>query len=237
MALQDDIFNAHGGIDRWRALRCFTVHFSINGSVLASRGRRGALKELAAQGSTRMPSLHITGFPAPDRRGVYRSDRVTIETLDGVPVASRDEPRLAFHDRANGAWDDLDLAYFCGISIWNCLAAPFLLAEPDVRVKEIAPWQERGETWQRLKAVFPAAVGTLAREQIFYFDQHGLQRRTDYVALDAENTSIAQYSWAHQSFSGTIVPTLHRGLILQPDGTVVRGPPRLDVEIFDIKFE
>ena len=237
MALQDDIFDAHGGIDRWRARRCFTVYFSIDGSVLAERGRRGALKELAAQGSTRIPSLQITGFPAPDRRGVYRPDRVAIETLDAATVATRDDPRSVLRGRVDGAWDDLDLAYFCGMLIWNCLAGPFLLAQPDVKVQEIAPRQELGETWQRLKAVYPAAAGTLAREQIFCFDQRGFQRRTDYRTPDAENTLVAQYSWAHQVFSGILVPTLHRSLTLQTDGTVVRSPPRLDIEIFDVMFE
>jgi hypothetical protein len=237
MALLDDVLIAHGGIDRWRSLHCFTVHFSIDGSVLASSGRRGALRELAGQGSTRTPSLHVTGFPAPDKRSDYRADGVIIEMLDGMPVARRDDARSVLRDRSGRAWDDLDLACFCGIVIWSCLAAPFLLAGPDVRVAEIGAWQEHGETWQRLKAVFPPTAGTLATEQTFYFDQHGLQRRTDYLALDADNTSIAQYSRAHQAFSEIIVPTLHRGLILQPDGTTVRRPPGLDIEIFDLNFD
>ena len=55
------------------------------------------------------------------------------------------------------------------------LAAPFLLATPDTRIREIGPWQERGETWQRLTALFPAGAGTMAREQTFYFDREGLQ--------------------------------------------------------------
>jgi len=115
----------------------------------------------------------ITGCLAPDRRSDYREDDVTIETLDGVPMARRDDPRSVLHDHADRAWDDLDLAFFCGILIWSCLAAPFLLAGPDVTVKEIGAWGERGETWQRLKAVFPPTAGTLATDQTFYFDQHG----------------------------------------------------------------
>jgi hypothetical protein len=237
VALLDDVLIAHGGIDRWRPLHYFTVHFSIDGSVLASRGSRAELRELAAQGSTQAPSLRITGFPATDRRSDYRADSVTIEMLDGTSVARRDDARSALRERTGRAWDDLDLACFCGILIWSCLAAPFLLAGPDVRVEEIGAWQEHGETWQRLKAVFPPTAGMLATEQIFYFDQHGLQRRTDYLALDADHTSIAQYSWAHQAFSDIVVPTLHRGLILQPDGTVVRRPSNLDAEIFDLKFD
>jgi hypothetical protein len=210
----------------------------MNGRLLASKGRRGALKDLAAQGSTQTPSLRFTGFPGPDKCGAYRPDRVAVETLSGGLLEQRDNPRLAFHHRSDRAlWDDLHLAYYCGISLWNCLAAPFLLAKPGVEIEELASWHERNEAWRRLKAVFPVDVGALAREQIFYFDRNGLQRRADYAAIDTEDTLIAQYSSAHQSFSGIIVPTLHRGLLLQPDGTVVRSPPRLDIEIFDAQFE
>jgi len=234
----NDVFEAYGGIDRWRGLERFTVHFSINGARLASKGRRGALKELAAQGCTRTPSLIFTGFPAPDKCVAYLPERVVIETLGGVVLASRDNPRSAFRDHPDDApWDDLHLAYYCGISIWNCLVAPFSLAEPDVKLEELAPWDERGETWRRLRAVFPGGTNSLNREQLFYFDRHGLQRRTDYAAIDAEGTLIAQYSWAHQAFSGIVVPTLHRGLILGPDGTVSRSPSHIDIEIFDVQFE
>jgi hypothetical protein len=137
VALLNDVLIAHGGIDRWRSLHCFTVHFSIDGSVLASRGRRGALRELAARGSARTPSLRIAGFPAPDRRSDCRADGVIIETLDGMPVARRDDARSALRDHADRAWGNLDLAFFCGILLWSCVAAPFLLAGPDVAVKEI----------------------------------------------------------------------------------------------------
>lgn len=184
------------------------------------------MRELAAQGSTQVPSLQITGFPAFDKRGVYQAHRVTIATPAGALVESRDQPRSAFPK-----------VYLCGISIWNCLTAPFLLATPDTTIKEIGPGQERGETWQRLTALFLAGAGTMAREQTFYFDQDGLQRRIDYAALDQRNAVTAQYSWAHQQFSGIVVPTFHCGLILDPDGSVLRCPPRVDVEIFDVSFE
>jgi hypothetical protein len=237
----------------WHCRTTFSMHMaeSIDGtlcdfslSIFQStearawlEGQAWWLRELAAQGSTQISSLHITGLPAPDRRGVYRPHRVTIETPAGALAESRDQPRSAFQDRTQDTWNELDLVYFCGISIWNCPAAPFLLAMPGTRNREIDPWQERGETWQRLTALFLAGAGTMAHEQTFYFDRDGLQRRTDYAALDQRNTMTAQYSWAHQQFSGIVVPTPHRGLILSPDGSVVRRPPRVDVEIFDVRFE
>jgi hypothetical protein len=238
VALLDDVFEAHGGLDRWHRLRRFTVFFSIKGQLLACKSRHLVLKELVAEGCTRSPSFRLTGFPAIDKCVAYRPDRVIIETLSGTLLASREDPLLAFRQPFDGAlWDDFHVACFCGLSIWHCLTAPFSLNEADVKVEELASWVERGETWRRLRAVFPIGRGMPDRELILYFDRSGLQRRTDYAAIDTAGTSVAQYSWAHQTFSGIVVPTLHCGLVLLPDGMVVRKPPRLEIEIFDAEFE
>jgi hypothetical protein len=93
--------------------------------------------------------------------------------------------------------------------------------------------QDNAETWRRLRAQFPPSLATLAPEQIFYFDENALQRRTDHDLL---GTRVAQHSWAHDSFGGIVVPTLRRVQALGPDGTLPR-PVLLDVEIFDAVFE
>lgn len=238
MALLDDVLAAHGGIDRWRGFTRFSAQFSLNGALLAAKGRDGALKDLAAQGCTRTPSLRIAGFPAADRSSAYRPGRVAIETLDGTTLASRDDPRSALRSRPDAAvWDDLDLVYVCGAALWSCLVSPFVLAGDGVALEPLPGWAEGDETWRRLRAVFPADAGMLAQEKIFYFDAEGLQRRIDHAAIETDDLSIAHYTWAHQAFSGIIVPTLHRGLILQPDGAAHRTPIRLDIEIFDASFD
>jgi hypothetical protein len=238
VALVDDILTAHGGINRWLGLQRFTAHVSINGRFLALQGRKGQLKDVVAQGSTRVPSVRLIGFTAPGKCAVYQRDRVAIETLDGTFLTARDDPREAFVKRANGeSWDDLQLACFCSIYIWNCVVAPFLLAIPTVVTEELASWRERNETWRRLRATFPASAGGFASDQLFYFDQNGLQRRVDYAAIDTAGVHIAHFSGAHQAFSDIVVATLHRCLVLQPDGMVVRRLPYVDVEIFDATFE
>ena len=88
--------------------------------------------------------------------------------------------------------------------------------------------------WRRLRAQFPSSLITLAPEQIFYFDENALQRRTDH---DLFGMKVAHHSWAHDSFGGIVVPTLRRAQALQPDGTVVAKPVLMDVEIFDAVFE
>ncbi|WP_245330615.1 hypothetical protein [Bradyrhizobium sp. AS23.2] len=144
-------------------------------------------------------------------------------------------PSLAFPEASPPPLaDELHIVYFCGVAIWNYLTNPFLLAHPDVVVEELTPWRENTETWRRLRAQFPPSLMTLAPEQIFYFDENALQRRTDH---DLFGMKVAHYSWAHDSFGGIVVPTLRRTQMLRPDGTVIAKPVLMDVEIFDAVFE
>ena len=42
--------------------------------------------------------------------------------------------------------------------MWTYLNTPFLLVRPGVESEEVAPWQEAGETWRRLKVRFPSDI-------------------------------------------------------------------------------
>src|ERR1700744_4480458 len=120
MTLLDEVLEACGGIERWRRLTRFTLHLSIDGDLLARRGRAGSFKDLVAEGSTRAQAVQFTGFTAPDRRGLYQPDRVAIESLDGTVFEVREQPHTDFLSPAsdNAPWDDLQFLYFCGISVW-----------------------------------------------------------------------------------------------------------------------
>jgi hypothetical protein len=235
MTLLEDALNASGGMDRWHQLKRFTVHMSIDGALLARKGKAGLLRDVVAEGCTHTQSLRFTGFTAPDKCGVYSPDHVAIEALNGDPLQVRSNPRAAFLGHTDRTpWDDLHLAYYCGFSIWNYLTTPFLLAHPGVTIEELPMWREGGEAWRRLRAVFPAPIVTHSPEQIFYFDGEGLQRRLDYRTATAE---IAHYSSAHQEFSGIVLPTLRRSLRLGTDGAVITKPASVNIEIFDASFE
>ncbi len=237
MSLLEDALRTAGGVDRWHQLRRFTVHMSMTGATFAGRGWSGLLKDLVIEGSTKSQSLQITGFTAPDRRGSYCPHRVTIEGSDGQLLAERDNPRTAFAGHTNiSAWDHLHLAYYCGYSIWNCLTVPFLLADPDFYTEELPPWHEDGETWRRLRVTFPLRVAAHSIEQIFYFDRKGFQRRADYTSALLGHMRISQYSWAHQRFSGILVPTLYRSRCIDIHGKIMPSPVALDLEIFDASF-
>ena len=84
--------------------------------------------------------------------------------------------------------------------------------------------------------MFPSRVATHSTEQIFYFDRSGVQRRVDYTSALSGYVRISQYSWAHQRFSGILVPTLYRSQCIDVDAKIVPMPVVLDLEIFDASF-
>lgn len=233
MTLLDDALAASGGVDRWQELTRFTAHISIDGSLIAGGGD---LRDMVAEGSVRTQFVRFSGFIASDQCAAYSPDCVTIERLDGSVLACRRRAGERFPGEGNHqAWDDLDLAYFCGLSLWSCMTMPFVLLHPGVEADELPVWLERGQVWRRLRAVFPPEVVTCAHEQILCFDNVGLLRRVEYRV--AAGTSVVQHAWAHQSFSGITVPTIRRSLACQADGTVIARPALVDVEIFDARFE
>jgi hypothetical protein len=235
MALLDEVLEACGGIDRWSRLTRFTLHLSIDGDLLARSGRAGDFKDLVAEGSTRAQAVQFTGFTAPDRRGLYQPDRVAIESLDGTGFEVRQTLHSDFLAPAGGeAWDDLQFLYFCGVSIWNFVATPFLLAHPGVTVEEMSELRENEHIWRRLRVTFPPGIATHAAEQIFCFDEAGLLRRTDHAIA---GHPAAHFSWAHHRFRHILIPTLRRSLPIGPDGTVIQKRALVDIEIFDAFFE
>ena len=235
MALLDKVLDACGGIECWNRLTRFTLHLSIDGDLFARKGRTGDFKDLVAEGSTRSQTVSFTGFTAANRRGSYQPDRVALESLDGTALEAREEPRADFLAHAgDDAWDDLQLLYFCGVSVWNFVATPFLLAHPGVTVEELPPQRDDPHVWRRLRAVFPPDIATHAPEQIFYFDETGLQWRMDEAIAGYK---VAHCGWAHHKFHHIVIPTLRRSLAIQPDGNVIQKPALLDIEIFDACFE
>jgi hypothetical protein len=233
MALLDDTIEASGGLARWSQLSRFTLHVSIGGILFARAGHGSDFKDVIAEGSTCRQSVRFTGVSGGEKCGSFQPDAITIESLDGQILRTWPNPSLTDIGKDTLA-DDLHLVFFCGVSIWNYLTTPFLLTRPDVEVEELPPWHEHSELWRRLRARFPPDILTHSAEQVFYFDENSLQRRTDHDLLGSK---VAHYSWAYQTFNGIVVPTLRRSLTLQPDGTATPRPVLLDVEIFDALFE
>jgi hypothetical protein len=233
----ESVLRANGGMDLWRLTRRFTLHASITGALCSEKCNTASLKELAVEGSTHNQTVDFTGFARADLRALYRPDSVVLEAPDGQRIASRNAAPEEFRAGLKSAkWDELQLAYYCGYVIWNHIATPFILADPDFETKELPRSRKRGENLRRLRVTFPARVVTHATMQTFYFDREGLLRRLDYPAAHADATQVAHTFSGHQRFSGILVPTLCRLLTISADGVPIAKPPLLDVEIFDAKF-
>jgi hypothetical protein len=238
VGLLENALRASGGPDQWRLTRRFTLHMSIAGSLCAARCRTAQLKELVVEGCTQAQALEITGFARADLRALYRPDWVALEGQDARRlVERRGSPEEFRSGLRSTTWDELQLAHYCGYLIWNYIATPFILADPDFETKELPRNVAPGERLRRLSVVFPGRVVTHASAQTFYFDRDGFLRRLDYPAAHDDHTQIAQMFSGHQRFSGILVPTLCRLLSIGAEGMPVAKPSLVDVEIFDAHFE
>jgi hypothetical protein len=238
MSLLANALRASGGLDLWRLTRRFTLHMSIAGSLCTARCNTAQLKELVVEGSTQTQALEITGFARADLRALYRPDWVALEGQDARRLMERKgSPQEFRNELQSTTWDELQLAHYCGYLIWNHIATPFVLADPDFETKELRGNVARGESLRQLRVVFPARIVTHASAQTFYFDRKGFLTRLDYPAAHDDHTQIAQMCSGHQRFSGILVPTLCRLLSIGAEGVPVAKPPLLDVEIFGAHFE
>ena len=237
MTLLEDALRASGGLDLRRQMSRYTAHMSVKGVLCSRKYASAQLKDLVAEGSTDQQSLEINGFCGVDRRAAYRPDWVALEGQDGQLLKERTgSPQELRESLKSSTWDELQLAYYLGYSIWNYIGLPFVLAEPDVMTEELEPGSMLFDSWRRLKVRFPPRVVTHSTEQTFYFDRDGLLRRIDY-ASELEDARIAQVFSGHQRFSGFLIPTLGGSLRLAPDGVSPAKPSLVEVEIFDVVFE
>lgn len=229
---------AHGGLSRWRELTSITARLSLGGLLLTTTGWEDALEDVAITIDTRVERTCLAPFTAPQCRGLFTPDRVAIETQQGELLHERFDPRFVFQGHTGGViWDALQVAYFIGCSQWTALTVPFLLTQPGFQTEELEPWAEDGETWRRLRAVFPARTATHSPDQVFYFGPDGLLRRHDYEMEMACNIPTAEYTDEHQVFGGIRFPTLRRAVGRERDGTTLPDPAFVTVDIEHISVE
>jgi hypothetical protein len=185
---------------------------SVGGISLSAKHQGKAIRDLQAHISPRRRHVVFAPYPEPGKRGVFEQGAVRIETDRREVIAERSNARDAFRGlRHQVWWDKLDVLYFCGYALWTYLTIPFVLAEAGFEVCELEPWEERGETWQRIGIRFPSEIQTHCREQILYFDREGLVRRHDYTSeVFGGWAKAAHYPSDHQTFDGVVFPTRRR---------------------------
>jgi hypothetical protein len=237
MTLLDSALKACGGLERWNRFDRFEAHVSIGGSYLASKVDATNLKEIVVSGNTRFQAAEVVGMLDRSGRGLCRANWVGIENHSGLIAAQQSVTPEDFAGLGSRAyWTELDVVYYCGISIWNFINCPFLHAESGFKIEEIAPLDADGEVWRRLHVTFPDRIATEACEQILYFDFRNRHRRTDYLCSALTANTVAHFLGAHQDFSEIVIPTLRRSRFVDRDGSISQEGVPFDIEIFDLIF-
>jgi hypothetical protein len=227
----------HGGLRRWEQLSRFRVAASITGAIWTLKGQAGLLDGVVLAGETRDQRLTIAPFPRAGQYATWEPYRQTIETADGVLVAERRDPAAAFAGTTRSApWDELQAAYFAGEANWNYSVAPFLFARPDFTTEETGTWSEDGQTWRRLLVTYPDAIVAHTRQQTCYFDGDGLLRRLDYSVDILGGGPAVHYPSRYREFDGIMVPTRRRVYVRNPDGSPVRDPVSVSIDITNAAF-
>ncbi len=201
---------AHGGADRWNAVRCIHLHLSVTGALFRIKGLPDGMTDMLMSVDAREQAVKTAPYSRSDLRGGYSPGRVWIEDRRGAMVEELEDPRSSFAGHVREAqWNQLQRLYFISYAFWNYLATPFLLARPGFVTRELSRHQEGNESLRRLEVAFPADIHTHCPTQVFYFGDDGLLRRHDY-ATDVAGGVAAHYCFDPVDFDGIVFPTLRR---------------------------
>lgn len=241
-ALLDEVLEAHGGVDRWRAARTIRARARTGGLLPGTRFPGNRLSDYRVTVDVQRPRTVLDPFPRQGQRGVFENGAVRIETPGGSIVGSRSDPRGAFFGalglRRNIRWDALDSVYFAGYAMWNYLTTPYLLIRDGVTVADGGDWVEGAESWRRVHAVFPAGLDTHSAHQTFYFDHMGLLRRHDYVAEVVGGWARAAHRCAdHVRSDGFVFPTRRWVRPVGPGNRILPLPTLVSIQLTEVQVD
>lgn len=201
MSLLEEAIAAHGGMERWHEISSIDVALRAAGPALSAKGQGQALRDLRATADPRRPHVELHGL------GTFDAD---------VPRPARMATRMR--------WGSEDIVHFAGYALWGYLAVPFVLADGDVRVRELPR--------RRLQADFPDRIPAHSRRQTFHFDPEARLVRLDYTAeVFFGPFGRAEHRCAgHEWFDGLLVPTRRR---VTPRG--LPGPTLIGIEVRELR--
>jgi hypothetical protein len=232
--LLETALSAHGGLERWSELSTIQVAASITGAIWFVKGQGDCLKNVVITANTKTQKV-VTDFPGQDKRFIFETSKVVMERVDGTPIQTRYAPEKHFagHKRET-PWDDLHVAYFQGEALWTYLTTPFLYTYEGFVTEEMSPIQVDGETWRRLKVVFPDHVKSHTREQISCFGPDGLLRRHDYTVDILGGARGLNYASECREAGHIVFPTRRRVYAYEGDYQPVMEPLLVAIDMGEI---
>lgn len=234
-ALLDLAIKAHGGLDRWKKVNSIKVDASITGAIWFVKGRVDVLKNVVIKAETKRERLTMD-LAGENKRTIFEPDRVVVETAQGETITARDDPKKSFEGQAlETPWDDVHVAYFGSEAMWTYLNIPFLYEQPGFETEEISPIQVEGESWRRLKVIFPARVSSHTRTQISCFGPDGLLRRHDYTVDILGGAKGLNYASNYRNVDGIAFPATRRVVVYEGDYQPVKDPVLVAIDMKEIQ--
>jgi hypothetical protein len=225
---------AHGGLKRWSEISSVTVAASLTGAIWFVKSQGDYLKDIVMAVDTRQEQM-TTDFPGQDKRFLFTPERLVMERRDGTLIQAREDPETSFQGQTRETpWDDLHVAYFQGEALWTYLNTPFLYTQEGFETEEIASIEVNGETWRRLKIVFPNRIKSHTREQISCFGPDGLIRRHDYTVDILGGATGLNYASDYRDVEGIIFPTKRRIYAYEGDYQLVPEPLLVSIDMGEI---
>lgn len=232
------MFDAHGGLDRFRQFAFLNARLRQGGVLWGLKGQPTVLQEATVRVDLNREWVSHWPFAPTDHRSQFTPKRVTIETPAGEVIEQLDEPRDSFAGYVmETPWSNAQVAYFAGYTMWTYLTSPFILARPGVIAEEVDPWTENGETWRRLRITFPQDIATHSTLQTFYVDETGLLRRHDYDVDIQGSNPAARYLLEPVTVQGIVLPSKLRIFPRNDDNTAAAEPLIVSVDLSDFAFE
>jgi hypothetical protein len=233
--LLDLAVKAHGGLDRWNAIKAINVDLSITGAIWYVKSQPDVLKNITMRVETGRESV-TTNFIDQPKRTTFEPRRVVVE-IDGAVSESRDDPEQSFEGhQLDTPWNDVHVAYFSGEALWTYLNTPFLYTRPGFDTEEIASIEVDGETWRRLQVTFPDSIKSHTRTQISSFGPDGLLRRHDYTVDILGGGTGLNYATNYRDVDGIIIPTTRRIYAYVGDYELVPEPLLVAIDMGQISF-
>jgi hypothetical protein len=235
--LLDIAVTAHGGLKRWDELISATAQLSLGGVLLPLKGQTGYLDDVDVRVDLHRQFTSHSPFGEPGVRTAFTGKHIALLNEEGKVIEELANPRASFAGHTlETPWTRLQTAYFLGYAIWTYMTAPFAFTTAGFRTEELTPWQENAETWRPLKVEFPDNIETHNKEQTFYIDSNGLIRRHDYTAEVVAGGPSAHYLSEYREFDGIMVPTKQFIYGAAEDGSAVREPLVVSIDLSNVKF-
>jgi hypothetical protein len=222
---------AHGGLARWSRVASVKIEVSITGGIWYVKGRPDVLKDIVMVIDTERQWVG-TSFVGRDRHTVFEPGEVTIRGINGVVEEVRKGPEGSFDGQTTETpWDDVQVAYFSGEALWTYINAPFIFTQDRFKSEEIDSLEIGGETWRRLKVIFPEEIKSHTREQFFCYGPDGLLRRHDYTVDILGGATGLNFASDYREIDGIMFPTKRRVFAYEGDYQLVPEPLLVAVDI------